>query len=90
MFLGISYIYTKNLWFPISLHFSWNLLETLFGFNVSGQDIYSIIEFNISERNNLNGGDFGFEGSIISIFAQLIFIFLIFKYYNKQSNKRDI
>ena len=25
--LGLSYIYTKNLWFPISLHFSWNLFQ---------------------------------------------------------------
>ena len=22
--LGISYVYTKNLWFPIALHLSWN------------------------------------------------------------------
>jgi uncharacterized protein len=32
--LGISYIYTKNLWFPIAFHLSWNLFQTLFGFNV--------------------------------------------------------
>jgi hypothetical protein len=28
---GISYIYTKNLWFPIALHLSWNLFQALFG-----------------------------------------------------------
>jgi hypothetical protein len=60
--LGISYIYTKNLWFPIALHFSWNFFQTLFGFNVSGQKFYSLIEFKITNKNIINGGDFGFEG----------------------------
>lgn len=66
--LGLSYIYTKNLWFPIALHLSWNLFQTFFGFNVSGKDTYSIIEFKISEANLLNGGAFGFEGSYLSIY----------------------
>ncbi len=47
--LGFSYIYTKNLWFPIALHLSWNLFQTVFGFNVSGQDTYSLIEFSQSK-----------------------------------------
>jgi membrane protease YdiL (CAAX protease family) len=65
--LGISYIYTKNLWFPIALHFSWNFFQgTIFGFEVSGQSIYSIIDQNPVKSNILNGGEFGFEGSIIS------------------------
>ena len=81
--LGVSYIFTKNLWFPITLHFSWNFFQSLLGFNVSGQDSYSLIEFKITEKNILNGGDFGFEGSIFSIIAQLIFISIIWYYYNK-------
>jgi len=80
--LGVSYIYTKNLWFPISLHFSWNLFQSLLGFNVSGLNVYSIIEFTIAEKNIINGGDFGFEGSILSIIAQIVFIVLILIYYN--------
>ena len=82
--LGISYVYTKNLWFPIALHFSWNFFQTLFGFNVSGQDIYSLIEFNITEKNIINGGDFGFEGSIFSIIIQIILIVSIFIYYQRK------
>ena len=82
--LGVSYIYTKNLWFPIALHFSWNFFQSLFGFNVSGQDFYSLIEFNISEKNILNGGDFGFEGSVFSIIIQIILIFSIFIYYQRK------
>ncbi|WP_222843479.1 CPBP family intramembrane glutamic endopeptidase [Roseivirga misakiensis] len=80
--LGLSYVYTKNLWFPIALHLSWNLFQTLLGFNVSGQDTYSIIEFQIQESNLMNGGLFGLEGSYISIVAELIAILVIWKYYN--------
>ena len=88
--LGLSYIYTKNLWFPIALHFSWNLFQTLLGFNVSGQDTYSIIEFKINESNLLNGGAFGFEGSYLSIIAQLLTIIAIGIYYNKKKTELSI
>lgn len=83
LLLGMSYIFTKNLWFPIALHFSWNLTQAFLGFNVSGKKTYSIIEFKITENNLLNGGDFGFEGSIFSIIAQIIFIVIIWYYYKK-------
>jgi len=79
--LGASYIYTKNLWYPIAFHFSWNLFQSLFGFNVSGQDIYSIIEFTVPENNKINGGQFGFEGSIFSLLTELILVVLIIYYY---------
>ena len=81
--LGISYVYTKNLWFPIALHLSWNFFQVMFGFNVSGMDTYSLIEFEIIENNNINGGDFGFEGSYLSILFSLIMIFFLWKYYKK-------
>lgn len=79
--LGVSYIYTKNLWYPIAFHFSWNLFQSLFGFNVSGQDIYSIIEFTVLENNMMNGGQFGFEGSIFSLITELTLVALIIYYY---------
>ena len=81
--LGVSYVYTKNLWFPIALHLSWNFFQVMFGFNVSGMDTYSLIEFEIIENNNINGGDFGFEGSYLSILFSLIMIFFLWKYYKK-------
>ncbi|MDD3723409.1 MAG: type II CAAX endopeptidase family protein [Lutibacter sp.] len=82
--LGISYIHTKNLWFPIALHLSWNLFQTIFGFNVSGQKAYSLVEFSITENNIINGGEFGFEGSILSVIAMLVTIVGIEIYYRRQ------
>lgn len=86
--LGISYNYTKNLWFPIALHFSWNFFQTLFGFNVSGQDFYSLIEIEILDKNIMNGGNFGFEGSLLSIFAQVLVIAVIWHYYTNIKPKK--
>lgn len=83
--LGISYIHTKNLWFPIALHLSWNLFQTTLGFNVSGQDLYSLVEFEITDNNILNGGAFGFEGSILSVIAMLISIIGIGLYYRQKN-----
>ncbi len=86
--LGITYIYTKNLWFPIALHFSWNFFQSLFGFNVSGQDMYSWIEFSIDSPNFLNGGAFGFEGSYLSLIADGLVILAAIIIYQKYSPQK--
>jgi len=64
--LGITYVYTKNLWFPIFLHVSWNYFQgPIFGFEVSGMDTVSIINQKVTGSDIITGGEFGFEGSII-------------------------
>jgi len=88
--LGISYIYTKNLWFPIAFHFSWNFIQSHLGFNVSGQDFYSVIQTSFSSETLLNGGAFGFEGSILSIIAEVLTILLVMYYYNRYKVKKAI
>ena len=77
IFLGLPYLLTKNLWFSIALHFSWNFFQAIFGFNVSGQNSFSVINIGIAQNNIFNGGEFGFEGSIFCIVALLIVIPLI-------------
>lgn len=83
MILGVSYLYTRNLWFPIGLHFGWNFFQTHLGFNVSGIDVYSLIEFDYLNGNLFNGGEFGFEGSVFSVIAQLIIFLGAFHYYQR-------
>jgi membrane protease YdiL (CAAX protease family) len=80
--LGITYIHTKNLWFPIGLHFSWNFVQNHLGFNVSGISSSSLITHSINEPNNINGGHFGFEGSVILVLFQILAILAIEIYYN--------
>lgn len=85
--LGLPYLYTRNLWFPIALHFSWNFFQSLFGFNVSGQDAYSLIEITAIENHALHGGEFGFEGSILLMVLQVILILLLFIYFESTTEK---
>ena len=84
--LGLPYIYTKSLWLPVALHFSWNFFQgTIFGFNVSGHVTYSLINQTRTVDNLWNGGAFGFEGSILSIVFQVIAIGGLWWYYEKKS-----
>jgi membrane protease YdiL (CAAX protease family) len=86
--LGISYIYTKNLWFPITLHFSWNFFQsTVFGFNVSGIETYTLIVQQRSEDNLLNGGAFGLEGSILCTIAVCITVIIMEAYFKNKKIK---
>jgi len=81
--LGLPYIYTKKLWFPIALHFSWNFFQgPIFGFNVSGMEISKLIETKYTTANIWNGGEFGFEGSLLSVILIALAlggIFLLFR-----------
>ncbi|MEM6542443.1 MAG: CPBP family intramembrane glutamate endopeptidase, partial [Bacteroidota bacterium] len=61
--------------------------QTFFGFKVSGIEAYSSIQFKMIEKNMFNGGDFGFEGSILSILIQIALIFAII-FIEKKSVKR--
>jgi membrane protease YdiL (CAAX protease family) len=86
--LGISYTYTKSLWFPIALHFSWNFFQgSIFGYAVSGNETYSLIKQTRTADTIWNGGKFGFEASITAIIFLVIFIFIIAKYYANQTKK---
>lgn len=79
LLLGASYIYTRNLWFPISLHLFWNWIQgPLLGYHVSGNQFgKSLLQLELPEKNLLNGGDFGFEGSVICTVLMLIAIAVI-------------
>ncbi len=90
LLFGLPYLYTRSLWFPIALHFSWNLFQTLFGFNVSGKDTYSIIAIKHSIANIWNGGDFGFEASILCILFQLIAIPIVYWFFYKRVESTTI
>ncbi len=86
--LGIYYIYKRNLWLPIALHFSWNFFQgPVYGFEVSGVDISGIITQELQGSDTLTGGPFGFEGSLITTFLMILAIlFLHYKYKNMDLN----
>jgi membrane protease YdiL (CAAX protease family) len=66
IFLGLNYIYTKNLWFSIVFHFAWNFLQgPVLGYEVSGLQVSSLLQQSLSGPELWTGGRFGFEGSLL-------------------------
>ena len=83
--LGISYTFTKNLWFPTFFHFGWNFFQGLFGFEISGLNIDSWKMIAHENTGNVpdivSGGSFGIEGSVISLCCTILGTYVIWKYY---------
>jgi membrane protease YdiL (CAAX protease family) len=88
--LGIYYIHKKNLWFPIGIHFTWNLFQgPVFGFEVSGTNSIPYITQSIQGNELLTGGEFGFEASLLATFLMIAAILIVhfqFKEKTVQTN----
>lgn len=77
--LGAAFLYTQNLWFSIALHMAWNWIQgPILGFEVSGTNMFpSMLSLQFPQDNIINGGAFGFEGSIICTLLMIISIAII-------------
>jgi membrane protease YdiL (CAAX protease family) len=83
--LGMNYVYTKNLWFSIMLHFSWNFFQgPLFGYKISGVDFSSLLMIQLKGDESITGGSFGFEGSFIATALLFITVAALYLYYEKR------
>jgi hypothetical protein len=66
--LALAYAATRNLWFPIGLHFGWNFTEGgVFGAAVSGTHIQGATAIPLSGPDLLTGGAFGPEASLVAV-----------------------
>lgn len=100
LLLAVAYIYSRNLWFPIAIHFAWNFTQSaIFGASVSGSAISkTLITSKIEGAQWFTGGQFGPEGSIqatlFCLIATIILIIIsqrkgnIIKPYWKQTTNR--
>jgi len=83
--LGINYIYTKNLWFAIFFHFSWNFFQgPVLGFQVSGIELPSLLQQSIKGSILLTGGEFGLEASWLATFAMSSTIIILYFIFQKK------
>lgn len=81
LLLGVSYIYTRNLWLPIALHFAWNFMQAgIYGAVVSGVTVEkSLITSKITGAEWYTGGEFGPEGSIqATVFCLIAMVILLY------------
>lgn len=88
LLLGAAYIYARNVWLPIAIHFAWNFIQSgILGAITSGNEkTNSLLTTLITGSKIITGGEFGPEGTIqATIFC--LAATLIFIYLNKKQNK---
>lgn len=77
-FLAYGYLRTRRLWLPIGLHIGWNFFEgVVFGFPVSGLNVFRLIEHRVTGPPLITGGPFGPEAGLIILPALAFGAFLI-------------
>ena len=90
-FLAFGYLRTRHLWLPIGLHIGWNFFEgTVFGFQVSGLDIYRLIEQTVQGPQIFTGGEFGPEAGLILIPGLALGVALIYFYSRIRNNGQGL
>lgn len=70
--LGAAFLWRRNVWFIVSLHFFWNTLEGLLGIPVSGHPSSGLFTVDVTGPALLTGGKFGLEASIIPVTISLL------------------
>ncbi|TFB09586.1 CPBP family intramembrane metalloprotease [Candidatus Marinimicrobia bacterium MT.SAG.3] len=77
--LAIAYIKTRSLWLPIGMHMAWNWSQgPLWGMNVSGTTMETSVLVSVPQGPEFwSGGQFGAEGSAITIAVSLLTIWII-------------
>jgi uncharacterized protein len=87
IFFAYAYIRTKQLWLPIGLHLGWNFFEgVVFGFPVSGLDIYALTRITVQGPEIWTGGAFGPEAGLIVLPALILGPMLIYLYIMNRTN----
>lgn len=89
LLMGAAYIYARNLWFPIAIHFAWNFMQSgVFGAITSGNEKTSgLLTTKITGNQLITGGEFGPEGTLQAIlFCVLAAIVLLKLSKNKIIN----
>lgn len=79
LFIGLEeiallapFILTRRLWMSWAVHFSWNYTQTaIFGLNNSGMEQGGFLQPTLVGLPALTGGEFGIEGSVLSLAANL-------------------
>ncbi|WP_328561865.1 CPBP family intramembrane glutamic endopeptidase [Streptomyces coelicoflavus] len=70
--LGAAFLWTRNIWFVVGLHFAWNTTLGLIGIPVSGHASEGLMTTNPTGPDLVTGGDFGLEASIVPVVVSLL------------------
>ena len=86
LLLAAAYIFSRNLWFPIAIHFAWNFTQSgIFGVSTSGNNMgKSLLTTKIEGAEWFTGGQFGPEASIQATVFCLIATIVLMLFNHKQ------
>lgn len=88
--LGLNYVYTRNLWYAILFHISWNFFQgPILGFKIYGLNLGSLLQIETKGDAMITGGDFGFEGSMISILLLLVSVSSLYFFYESKYKSNE-
>ena len=91
LFLAYGYIRTGQLWLSIGLHIGWNFFEgVVFGFPVSGLDIYPLTHIRVQGPELWTGGAFGPEAGLVIIPGLLLGSILVYYYSRVKPRNQNI
>lgn len=87
VYLAYGYIRTRQLWLSIGLHIGWNFFEgVVFGFPVSGLDIYALTRIKVQGPEIWTGGAFGPEAGLIVLPSLILGAVLIYLYTMRRAS----
>lgn len=90
LFFAYGYLRTGQLWLPIGMHLGWNFFEgVVFGFPVSGLDIYPLMRIRVDGPELWTGGAFGPEAGLIVLPSLILGSILIHFYSINYAEPRD-
>ena len=70
--MGAAFVWRRNLWFVIGMHFAWNTSELLLGIPVSGHREPGLFVTTVHGNPWLTGGDFGVEASLVPVIVSAV------------------
>ena len=77
-FLAYAWVRTGQLWLSIGLHIGWNVFEgVVFGFPVSGLNVFRLIQHQLAGPALITGGEFGPEGGLVVLPALVLGALLV-------------
>lgn len=83
--MGLLFLHTQNIWAAYAMHATWNFYQSIvLGFAVSGMDTYRFLTLKTSGPAWLTGGEFGLEGSILSLVLLVVAILIFWPAIKKE------
>ncbi|TYB45328.1 CPBP family intramembrane glutamic endopeptidase [Actinomadura chibensis] len=76
--LGAAFLWRRNIWFVVGLHFAWNTAEQLLGIPVSGHASKGLFTVDVHGSAALSGGAFGLEAALAPVVLGTLLAFRMF------------